>query len=40
MNHVPTNKKPSELLLKVFAVRMRLGLMTSCVTGRHSNQLN
>ena len=23
-----------------FAVRTRLGLVTSCVTGRHSNQLN
>jgi len=22
------------------AVRTRLGLVTSCVTGRHSNQLN
>jgi hypothetical protein len=34
------NKKPPRSLSKVSAVRTRLELVTSCVTGRHSNQLN
>ena len=35
------NKKTSENhFSKVSAVRTRLELVTSCVTGRHSNQLN
>ena len=35
------NKKPLEINPKAsYAVRTRLELVTSCVTGRHSNQLN
>ena len=35
------NKKPCKLsFCRAFAVRTRLELATSAVTGRHSNQLN
>ena len=40
MRYLPQNIKKASEANRRLAVRTRLELVTSCVTGRHSNQLN